>query len=459
MRRVREDLSALFGSIGRPAISTFACWGCAAVAYPLAAKGGYAGAVVAAIVFSLSVLFLAYLLGSGARVFVLDAKRSCLPRSQRLERRAYVLATVLLVPAVVLTIAALVGNPVWQAWIPPVLVLVIALAGLLAPRRSISAGGVLLVVVLTACWTARGPGDQRVKGWHFALLGAAIAILAAAVPLLAAVNWRRMMDRGSRPLSLAERLRAICGRLDPTGAVRHASASSRHGSRERQPAVRIIRTCLGGMFAHLSHQVIIGAMVLALFVVAAIGLPWLDASGRRWFVGALALTAAGLVSAGFLTQISKLTRAQLAELALMPGLGVPGAQGLALCRAVLTPPLLWLGVVLLFGSLDLLLEGEPPSSVGMLAVGLFILWISYAVFALQKLATRPAKRQSFISEFFLLYVVVYASGMYYWVYAAHPQFRLWFWFWITPGLWSIAVASAIGYSLHRLAAAPHPFLS
>lgn len=460
MRRVREDLSALLGSLGRPAISTFVCWGCAALAYPLATKGGYAGAVGASIVFSLSVLFLAYLLGSGALAFFLDAKLSCLPGSQRLERRAYIVATALLLPTIVLIVAALAGNPVWPAWIPPVLALAITLAGMLGPRRPISAGGLLLLVVLAAYWTASARGGyERGRSWHFALLGAAIVILAGAVPQLAAVNWRRVMKRGHRRPSFVERLRAIRIRIEPTGALRHASASRRHGSWERQPAVRIVRICLGGMFVPVARQVIIGTILLVLFMVAAIGLPWLGVGGRRWLVGALALTAAGLVSAGFLTQISKLTREEMAELALLPGLGAPSAQSLALCRAVLTPPVLWLGALLLFGSADLLLNGEPPSSVGVLALGLFILWLSYAVFALQRLATLPAKRQSFISEFLLLYVVVYASGTYYWVYAAHPQFRLWFWFWIIPAMWSIGVASAIGYSLRRLATAPHPFIS
>ena len=95
----------------------------------------------------------------------------------------------------------------------------------------------------------------------------------------------------------------------------------------------------------------------------------------------------------------------------------------------------------------------------MLAVCLFILWLTYSVFALQKLATLPPKRQSFISEFMLLCLVVYAAGNYYWVCATHPQFGRWFWFWITPVLLSIGIGTAIGFFLHRLATAPHPFLA
>jgi hypothetical protein len=59
----------------------------------------------------------------------------------------------------------------------------------------------------------------------------------------------------------------------------------------------------------------------------------------------------------------------------------------------------------------------------------------------------------------LLYFIVWASWTYYWVYSAHPQFRIWFWFWVTPVLLSIGIASTIGFSARRIATAPHPFLS
>lgn len=462
IRRIRQDFSALFGSTGRPAFSTVVCWGCAALAYPLATQGGYAGAVGAAIVFSLSVLFLAYLLGAGALTFVVDAKRSCLPGSQRLARRANLLATALLLPVLVLTFAALAGNPVWPAWVPPVLVLATALAGALASRRPTFAVGLFLLVVLAASWTASGRGaHERGKEWFFPLLGAAIVLLTAAIPLLAAVKWRWVIGPDSRSPSLAERLRALRVRLEQRRALNHAPgmASSRHGARERQPPIRIVRTCLGGVFGQLSRQLIIGAMLLILFVIISIGLPWLGATGWRWAVTILALLAAGSVSSGFLTQLSNLTRAQLAELALIPGFGTPAAQRRALCRAVLTPPLVWLGVVLLLGSAELLLKGEPLSSVGMLAVCLVVMGLVYTVLALQKLTNLPPKPQSFISELMLLYLFVYGSGNYYWVYVTHLQIRAWFWFWISPILLGVGVAGAIGLSLRRLAAAPHPFLS
>jgi hypothetical protein len=94
------------------------------------------------------------------------------------------------------------------------------------------------------------------------------------------------------------------------------------------------------------------------------------------------------------------------------------------------------------------------------STGLVILWLTYTVIAVQKLATLPPKRQSFISEFLLLYFGVYASGTYYWAYAAHPQFRPpWLWFWIIPVLLTVGIASAIGFSARRIATAPHPFLS
>lgn len=446
IRRVRQELSAQLGSIGRPGISTFVSWGCAALAYPLATRGGYAGSVGAALVFTLAVLFLAYLLGSGVLAFAADAKRTCLPGWQRLARRANLLAAVLLLPPLALTIAALAGNPVWPAWIPAVLVLAIAVAGLLAPRRPVSAAGVLLLVVLAACWAASGRGGhERGKAWLFGLLAVAMVLVPAAVTLLAAVKWRRL----------------IRGDSSQRGALEHApgSTSSPQGPSGRRPPVHIVRACLGGMFAQHSFQLITGAVLLALFILAAVGLPWLGASGMRWVVIALALVAAGLISSGFLTRFARLTRGQLAELALMPGLGAPAAQRRALYRAALTPPLLWFGAVLLLGAADLLLKGEPLSGVGMLAVCLFIMWLSYAVFALQKLTTLPPKRQSFISELMLLYIMVYTSGVYYWLYTTNSQLRPWVWFWITPVLVGVGIASAIAISVRRLATAPHPFLA
>lgn len=449
MRRVRQDFAALFGSTGRPGVATFVSWGCAALAYPLASKGGYAGAVGAAIVLSLAVFFLAYVLGSGVVAFIADAKRSCLPGRQQLARRANLVAAVLLLPALVLSVAALAADPAWPAWILPLLILAIAFAGMLAPRRPSCGVGLFLLIVLAACWTASGRNSHEGgREWIFALLAPALVLLAATIPLLAAVNWHRVIRWGSRSQGSGERFRPIAER-----------APSRHAFGERLPPARIVRTCLGGMFAQVSRQLTVGIVLLALFSVAAIALPWLGVTGSRWAISILGLVAAGIVSTAFLAQISRLTRAQIAELALMPGLGAPAAQLRGLCRAVLTPPLFWLGTVLLLGAADMLVRRVPLSNVVMLAACLLVMWLMYALLALQMLAALPPKRQSFISQFMLLYVVVYGACTYYWAFAGHPQLRLLFWFWITPVLAGIGIASAIGFSLRRLATAPHPFIA
>lgn len=447
MRQVRQDLSALFGSMGRPGIATLMCWGCAALAYPLARRGGYAGAVAAALVCALSVFCIACVLGSGVLAFVVDAQRSCLPGSWRLARRAHLLAALSLLPALALGLAALAGTAVWPAWVPAVLMLAIALAGGLAPRRPAVAAGVLVLIVFAAFGAAQGPGGhERARAWLFAFLAAALALLPAALALTAAVEWRRVIRGGSRPRE----------------AFPHAprlASSRRHGPGQRERPIHIVRTCLGGLFMHLARQMIIGALLLALIAAAAIGLPRLRASGLEGIVGALALTAAGLVSAAFLRQLSKLTREQLAELALLPGLGAAAAQRRALCRAVIAAPVLSLAIALLGGSAGLLFLGAPLASVGMLALCLLILWLVYAVLALQKLATFPPKRQSFIGELMLLYVWVCAI---YPVYAAHAFMRLlhvFEWAWLIPVLIGLAIAAALGTSVRRLAAAPHPFLS
>jgi hypothetical protein len=405
MRRVWQELSALFGSMGRPAIPTLFSWGCATLTYPLAAKGGYQGAVGAACIFGLSVLFLACWLGAGALAFVSDARRSCLPGSERFGRRAGLLALALLLPAFALPAAALAENPVWRVWIPTVLVLAVALAGALAPLF--------------------------------------------------------------RP-SLAGRLRAIGGRISAWEAREHAPprAMGRNAVRAHSgPAARMVRTCLGGMFVRLSmRQRVIGAVLLALLVVAAYGAPHLGVTGRRWAVGTLTLAAAGWVSIGCLTQIARLTRAQLAELALTPGLGTAPMQRRALYGAVLLPPLLWLGLVLLLGSAALLLAGEPLVSLLVLTVCIVVICLSYTVSALSRLAALPLKRRSFLSEVLPLYFWVYwlyfelsipRSGQWLW-----RMWHLFGWLSVAVGvLVGLAVASAIGVAIRRLAAAPHPFLS
>ena len=394
MPRLRQDLSVFFGSMGRPAVAILAAYACAALAYrayPLAAEDGHAGAAIGALLICLPVFFLTYWLGAGTLGFSLDAKRSCLPGARPLRRQAKLLASVLLLPALVLSAAALCASPQRRDWGPTVLALAVS----------------------------------------------------PALGLLALSRRRRFARRGSRPPLLIP-----------------WQAASRYSSPGRRLPVEIIRTCLGGMFTELStRQALIGAALLALFVVAAVGLPWLGAKGARWALIPLALVAAGLVSSGFLVQISKLTRAQWAELALLPGLGAGAVQYRALCRAVLLPPLPWLGVVLLLGCAGILFTGEPLSNAAVLAICMVIIWLSYAIFALQKLATFPPKRQSLISEFLLLYIGVYAV---YPIYTAHALMRLIHLFWwasIIPVLLSVGIASAIGLSVRHLAMAPHPFIT
>ena len=394
MRRLWQEFSALFGSMGRPAVAVLAAYACAALAYrayPLAVEDGNGGATIGTLLICLPMVFLTYWLGAGTLAFDVDAKRSCLPGALRLRHHAGLLASVLLLPALALGVAALSATPETPEWRPTVLALV----------------------------------------------------LSPALGLLALATRRRFTREDSRS----------------TVAVSGEGAGS-YGSRDRQSAVHIVRTCFGGIFVGLStRQAIIGAVLLALFIVATVGLPWPGARGARWALTPLALVAAGLVSTGFLAQISKLTRSQLAELALLPGLGAPAAQYRVLCRAVLVPPLLWLGVVLLLACAGVLFAREPLSNVGIIAVCILVIWLTYVIFALQKLATFPPKRQSLISEFLLLYIGVYAV---YPVYSAHAIMQLIHLFWwasLIPVLLCIGIGSAIGFSVRQLAKAPHPFLA
>jgi hypothetical protein len=196
MRRIRQNLSALFGSIGLPSASTLACWACAALAYriyPLTGRGGYEGAARAAFVFCLPVLFLAYWLGEGALAFIIDAKRSCLPGAQRLVRRATLPALVLLLPTFVPPIATLAGTPAWWAWAPTGLVLAVAVAGVLTPRIPVSATALILLIILAAYWVASGrTGHGRDTELFFLLLIASLALPAVA-------KWHRAVLQGAPP--------------------------------------------------------------------------------------------------------------------------------------------------------------------------------------------------------------------------------------------------------------------
>lgn len=456
MRRLRQDLSALFGAMGPPAVSTLVCWACAAIAYrayPLASRGGYTGAIRAAFVFCLPVLFLAYWLGAGALVFAADARRSYLPGAQRLARHASFPASVLLLPALALPVVALTGTPVGWGWAPTLLVLVIALAAVLAPLRPVAATGAFVLVGLALYWAASGRIAQgRDTELSFALLSAVLALPAVA-------KWRRVTRQGSSTPSFSERLRTIVFRIGPTARTRRQPAAG-YASPGSLPAARIIRTCLGGMFAQLSAwPLIAGTVLLALMIALAIGLQWPGATGWRWVISSLALTAAGLVAAGFNAQLSNLTHAQLAELALMPGLGDPAEQRRALCSAVLTRPFLSLGIVLLLGATALLLKATSLSSLSALAICILIIFVTYTFLALEKLLTLPPKRNSFIAEWVRLYSFVF------WVYPSwslSPSVRFFqahWWMWSIPVVFGVVVAGVIWYSVRRLAAAPHPFLA
>lgn len=410
MRRIRQDLSALFGAMGPPAVSTLVCWACAALAYrayPLASRGGYAGTICAAFVSCLPVLFLAYWLGAGALAFAADARRSYLPGAQRLARHASFPASVLLLPALALPVVALTGTPVGWGWTPTL---------------------------------------------FFTVLSAVLALPAVA-------TWRRVIRQDSPALRLGGRLQTTPFRIGPTPLAR-GRAETWHGSPRLLPATRIIRTCLGGMFAHPSTwQLIAAAVLLALMIVSAIALPGLGATGWRWVVSSLALAAAGLVAAGFSAQLSSLTHGQLAELALMPGLGAPAEQRRALCSAVLTRPFLSLAIVLLLGAAGLLFKATSLSSLGALATCILIIFVTYAFLALEKLLTLPPRRNSFIAEWVRLYSFVF------WVYPSWSVsssvrfFDAHWWMWSIPILFGVVAAGVIWYSVRRLAAAPHPFLA
>lgn len=180
--------------------------------------------------------------------------------------------------------------------------------------------------------------------------------------------------------------------------------------------------------------------------------------GWDWIISALTLAAAGLVSAEFLFQISEMTREQLAELALIPGLGTPTAQRRALFSAVLLQPLLWPGIVFLLGLASLLFKGAPLSMIEVLAECSFIIWLTYLVFALEKLLVLPSRVHNFFAELMKVYLYVFFVYPSWNSHSFVRLFHMHWWLWSVPILLAGAIASVIGLFIRQLTSAPHPFL-
>ncbi|MGH8150225.1 MAG: hypothetical protein ACRETB_09685 [Steroidobacteraceae bacterium] len=472
MRRAWQELSALFGSVGpagRPGVPALMFVLCAALAYPLATEAGYAGAVGGAFVFCVATLILAYSLGAGALAFTVEAKGSCLPGSQRLKRRASVIALLLLLALAVIPAAALAQNPAWEAWVPTALVLGVALGTVLFPLLPVGIMGLLVLLVLAGYWAALGPVDhERNMGLLFALLSTALAL-----PVV--TKWRRVVREDSWSPSLARLLRSWWAllRRRRTGQPGLGEAVNSGGFQDHPSPVTVIRTCLGGYFTRQPVPTTILTVIVILCLTATV-VTLLPHSGGRWHwsIALVAFLTATLIWGRFLHPLFKLTREDIAELALLPGLGNAATQRRSLCLAVLAPPLPWLAGIFLGSSAGFLLKGEPLSSVRALVAYILIIWLTYAAVALQILVAFAQKRRnraSVIHELMLIYSGVYIFAIYDYFFAIYDNVygayrfmlagQLLWWFWITLILAGIGFACGIGYTVRRLATAPHPFLS
>ncbi|MGB6452149.1 MAG: hypothetical protein WBE92_15465 [Steroidobacteraceae bacterium] len=453
MRRLWQDIQAAFGAMGHPVFTAVVYWSCAALAWPVATEGGYDGAVGGAFVFCLAILFLAYFLGVGAMRFAVDARRSCLPRSQRLARRVNLLAFVILLPAIAIPGAALASSPVWRAWVPTVLVLGIALAGVMVPLVPIAVVAVLFLAVLAVYWAASGHLGHE-QGIEIAL-----SLIPAALAIAAIAKWRQVYPRGSRRSVRSEMASWLPSGLGRLFFEKQSSAVSAtpHGLRGPRSPVGVIRTCFGGSFRPIAtRSAVLVAGLLLMLIGAAVDLPWLGGSGWRWGVGTVVIIGAGLVSSGFVRRITNITRDEIAELALIPGLGDGAAQRRALYRAVLVPPLYWLGGTLMAGSTALLLKGAPLSSAGILAVSLLAIWLTYTGIGLRRLSA-PRSFRSFRGNFILEFLVL---NLYIGIYAPLTSLSHWLWWvWFVPVFFAVAISITIYFPARRLAMAPHPFLA
>lgn len=458
IRRLRLYIQAALGGGGRPALTLAVYWGCAALALPIAAEGGYVGAVGGAFAFSLALLFLGYSLGNGSVSFVAAARELCLPGFGGLKRRVSLLAGALLALAGIIPCLALVSSSYWHAWIPALLLCVAALAGVLAPRVP-STVAIASALLLTIYWVEGPRADPAARLQILLWLGS------AALAIAVVAKWRQVDGRNARD--------STARRAFPRDQAVHAGAPLlqetsvahvvHYESRDPASPARIVRTCFGGLFGtsilanravRTGRRTAFIASTMLLFAVAG-GLPWIARVGWRFELTTLVAASAGWLWMGYSWPIAKVLRnanGELSELALMPGLGDARSQRRSLYRTLLGAPLLWLGCAFATGSAVALLQGAPRSSPVFLALCFVMVWAAYSWFVLQMLVSPRAARNGFSGGFLVFYVCIYA-----------PQLLAirwpWPWApWLVASFLLVPGAVMIYLPARKLATAPHPFL-
>jgi hypothetical protein len=377
---LRAQVNALLGVLVRPAFTLIPALLLITAALLVLCTGDANTPRDAELLLSISVFFVFYSAGVAAPVLLSDIRLLRLPGRWPLIAYAgrlllVLLLVTLLVPGVLLA--------VMRGSLSPLLVLASsALSGLLIQRMPMPAVAAIFVVVMLRNLI---PG---VVHHHLAALltpfpwlahpGVQLQLACGTLAVVAAWRWWRILRGDAQALEAAARtVRSLSGRYtQPDSHVAQAPwwSSVRLNTAHHGEPARVIRTCLGPLYAptygvgralRLVAEVGLASGVFLVWGAWRLGWHW------GWRVAVFLCVFYSWVAFGQrLIGVLLRVNGELAELALLPGLGDRRAQLRALYRACLVAPLLVGGIVVVAGTVAALIENASLE-----ADGRVLLWM------------------------------------------------------------------------------------
>jgi hypothetical protein len=463
MRSLRAEFAALFGVIGRPVFIPGAWLALAVVALGVMALRLPHPLHVAALLFTLGAFFVAFNCGVAIPVALADVRGLRLPGRWPLLRylgRALLLtlAVAVLIPAVSFALAE--HSPA-----PVTLIVSAALTGLLIQRVPLPTVGIIWLVLILRNFIPGNVHFHRPLGTLVMLypaLGDPDTQLALALAGLAALviwRWWRIVAGEPRALEAAARAgRATFGRYTEAEMLAGRTdfwfgviVDTAHGGKP----VRIVRTCLGPLYAPTQWTRRAARFALETGAVTVAFLGW-GAWRLGWHWGWRAVVFLCLLCTWMSFGVRVLgamqrVNGELAELAVLPGLGDRRAQLRALSQASLAAPLTIAGAVALAGAVCVAFENAP-----LAADGGSLLWIlSTLLLGVTALNALLLGRKSVwpIWLVILCLLVALTAWMLIASSTAHPTRYL--------GVWALVPLVSVVVlfiTARRLGALPHPFV-